>query len=471
MEITYSNVIEVENPTPEMLDFCEANLVVPNPEYTRRIRMNLYIPTWLPSTLELYEKKGSTLILPYGMLGQIYSQFKDKAEFYDGFPTYESKNYKIVIEPLNWKGAYVPLYDYQEVAVRKMVDAQMGILQSPAGSGKTQMGLAMAVEIGKRTLWICHTRDLLKQSYDRAKQYIDESLLGMITEGHVHCGECITFATIQTLYKIDFHEFKHYFDVVIVDECHRVSGSPSSVTMYQQVLNGLAARHKYGLSATVHRSDGMIQATYALLGRVRYIVPDEAVAEKIMRVSVCRVDTGIALSQDCLNWDGTINYAKMISYLCERKERNQTIVDVLVDDDDKPSLILSDRVAHLETLMEMLPDYMREKAVMINGKSKKVDRDKALMDMRNYEKRYLFATYNLAKEGLDIPRLERLYLTTPHKDYAVITQAIGRIARTYKDKDVPVAYDFVDNFTFAQKGWKKRYAIYKKNKCEFVGWN
>ena len=32
---------------------------------------------------------------------------------------------------------------------------------------------------------------------------------------------------------------------------------------------------------------------------------------------------------------------------------------------------------------------------------------------------------SLAKEGLDVPRLERLYLTTPQKDYAVVTQSIG----------------------------------------------
>jgi len=39
-------------------------------------------------------------------------------------------------------------------------------------------------------------------------------------------------------------------------------------------------------SATVHRADGMIAATYALLGGIAYQVPDEAVKDKIMTVSV-----------------------------------------------------------------------------------------------------------------------------------------------------------------------------------------
>ncbi|MBS5877093.1 MAG: DEAD/DEAH box helicase family protein [Clostridiales bacterium] len=65
--------------------------------------------------------------------------------------------------------------------------------------------------------------------------------------------------------KIDLIQFRDTWDVIIVDECHNVSGTTSSLTMYRKVLGNLNARHKYGLSATVHRSDGMIKTTYSLL--------------------------------------------------------------------------------------------------------------------------------------------------------------------------------------------------------------
>ena len=59
--------------------------------------------------------------------------------------------------------------------------------------------------------------------------------------------------------------------------------------------------------------------------------------------------------------------------------------------------------------MNMLPADMRKDAVMISGKmtSKKGkhERELALEDMRSGKKKYLFATYSLAKEGLDVPRL------------------------------------------------------------------
>ena len=116
----------------------------------------------------------------------------------------------------------------------------------------------------------------------------------------------------------------------------------------------------------------------------------------------------------------------------------------------------------------MLPADLRGRAVYIDGKTKGEVREEALEDMRSGRKDFLFATYSLAKEGLDVPRLERLYMTTPQKDYAVITQSIGRIARTSKGKADPIAYDFVDNIGWCVKAYKKRCTTYRKNGCYFV---
>lgn len=109
---------------------------------------------------------------------------------------------------------------------------------------------------------------------------------------------------------------------------------------------------------------------------------------------------------------------------------------------------------------------------MVSGKMTtkkgKAEREQAIEDMRTGKKKYLFATYALAKEGLDIPCLERLFLTTPQKDYAVVTQSIGRIARVCEGKVEPIAYDFVDNIAYLVKSYKKRCTTYRKNGCYFV---
>ena len=414
-----------------------------------------------PKYLFLYETHGDKLILPFGVLRNILPMIDVDGRKME-FPDAERVDYQ----------CEVPLYDYQQKAVEETYWKQYGILQSAAGSGKTQMGIALVAKFGRRALWLTHTKDLLTQSKQRAEQYMDKSLLGTITEGKVNIGKGITFATVQTMCNLDLAQYRDMWDVVIVDECHRVAGTPTAVSQFSKVLNSLAARHKYGLSATVHRSDGMIQATYALLGDVVYAVPKEAVADKIMKVGILPVSTGIGLSRACLNTDGTLNYANLINYLTKNEARNAGIMAYILASYNRPSLILSDRLDHLETLMSIMPPEMRNDAVMVSGKMTtkkgKAEREQAIEDMRTGKKKYLFATYSLAKEGLDIPCLERLYMVTPQKDYAVITQAIGRIARTSPGKADPICIDFVDNIQYLAKAYKKRCTTYRKNGCYFV---
>ena len=455
-----SNVITIERPSKELLSWCTKNLRLRNPEYDKKVRMHFWLggtPEWL----YLYEVRGDQLILPYGVLRNILPMINTD-ELGTNFTLPEKVDYQ----------CDVPLYDYQQKAVEEVYWKQYGILQSAAGSGKTQMGIALIAKLGKRALWLTHTKDLLTQSKQRAEQYMDPSLLGTITEGKVNIGKGITFATVQTMCNLDLAQYKHFWDVIIVDECHRVAGTPTAVSQFSKVLNSLAARHKYGLSATVHRSDGLIEATFALLGDVIYTVPTEAVADKIMKVGIFPAPTGVGISRECLNTDGTLNYAKLIGYLTESEERNQLIVESITVDRDKPGLILSDRLGHLETLMSMLPADMQADAVMVSGKMTtkkgKAEREQAIEDMRSGAKKYLFATYSLAKEGLDIPCLERLYMATPQKDYAVITQAIGRIARTSPGKADPICYDFVDDIQYLAKAYKKRCTTYRKNGAYFV---
>ena len=461
MQVTIGNNIRITNPSKEIISWCNQHLKLSNPDYVKKARMGFWLGD-TPKYLLLYEIHGDTLVLPYGTLKQIQPYIKDSVITSD-FKPYTSIDY----------GTPIPLYDYQEKAVSETKKGLYGILQSKAGSGKTQMGIALIKEYGRRALWLCHTLDLVKQSRDRALQYMDSNLIGTITEGKVNIGQGVTFATVQTMCKLDLAQYKDMWDVVIVDECHRVCGSPTQLSMFAKVLNSLSARHKYGLSATVHRADGMIQATFALLGDVVYTVPDEAVADKVMKVGIKPIGTGVGISRECLNTDGTLNYTKLITYLCEDWDRNSIICNALVMESDKSCLILSDRLEHLEFLMAILPERMQPYAVMISGKmtSKKgkAEREQALTDMREGKKKYLFATYSLAKEGLDIPRLERLFLATPQKDYAVITQSIGRIARVAAGKDKPIVYDFVDNIGYLVKSYKKRCSTYKKNDCYFIG--
>lgn len=460
MYVSIGGTLDIRNPTDDIKKWVKENLTLINPEYLKKMRMHLYLGK-TERILKLYEEIGDRLILPYGCLTLIPQKIK---QFDFAIKTFTTNDENTNIN----YGANFELYPYQEKAVNVMVDKGMGILQAPTGCGKTQMGLALATKLQCRTLWITHTKDLLKQSYDRASQYMSKDLLGTITDGKVKIGKGITFATIQTLAKIDVDKYRDCWNTIIIDEVHRVAGSPTRLTQYKYVLDRLKAEHKYGLSATVHRADGMITCTFSLVGKVEHVITDDEVAKmkvpikvKIFNTRIGMPNTKIALINNVINTDGTLNYQGMLNWLSLHTQRNQIILSLL--DTKHSTLVLSARVDQIEYLYECLDIHQKARARIITGKTKKKDREQAIEDMRNRKINILFSTYQLAKEGLDIPCLDRLVFATPEKDYSVITQSIGRVSRKYKEKSVGVVFDLIDDIEFYRKWFHKRRVIYKKN--------
>ena len=106
---------------------------------------------------------------------------------------------------------------------------------------------------------------------------------------------------------------------------------------------------------------------------------------------------------------------------------------------------------------------MVDNGVEIDGGTPKKRREQALEDVRNGKYKYLFASYSLAKEGLDVKILSNLVMATPVKDFAIVQQSIGRIQRPYENKTKATVYDFVDNIGMLNRFFADRRRTYRKN--------
>lgn len=460
MKIIVDNQLRLQGAPQNLKKTIKADLTVKNPQWVRNGYLG-YSRRNIPEFLYFYEEDGDDMILPFGYCKQLNKLVNKHWEIYSSWEVL-IKNYE---EPLTKIYNNIVLYDYQGEAATAVLRAKNGVLVMPAGAGKTQTGLKVACEIGHKTLWITHTKDLLNQSYTRAKEN-GITGLGKITDGKVQIGENMTFATVQTLSKLDLTKYKDTWGTIIVDECHRVCGTPAAVTMFYKCISSLSARYKIGLTATPERKEkGTEKAMFALLGEIITEVPKTAVKKLHAQIKV--VKTGYSMGEECEKSDGTVDYTKAVDYLGKDDARNELIIDILkdqLDDGEKHyCLILGDRVSHLEALQEAL-GY----GAVIHGKTNKNVRDGKLEAIKRGRVHYLFATYALAKEGLDIPRLDRLFLISPHDDKAVIVQSVGRIERCFEGKAQPIVYDFVDEGDYFTKKWKKRKSIYKKNGNEVI---
>ena len=456
MEFIVGNDIKVVNPTKELSRWVRENLIIDNPDYIEKRRLGKWTGN-TPKKMFLYDSGFSTLKLPFGVLKQLYKEFGANASFEPDFSPIRKVFYDSSIR----------LYSYQKRALDAAKMARNGIIVMPCGSGKTQTALQLVAEIGGKCLWLTHTRDLLNQSMSRAKSCfgLSNSDYGTITSGKVNIGK-ITFATVQTMCKLDLPKYKYEFDTIVVDECHKCVGSPTRVMQFYKVLSNLSARYKFGLTATPKRSDGLEKSMFALLGDKIIEISKEEVQNTTCPVKVEVIETGYMPNLDLvLAGDGTINYASLVEDLIKNERRTALISETINDKCRYGSVIvLANRIEYLERLQEKCEFKSVCLSSMGNSKSAKELRKRSLKMLDNGELDCIFATYQLAKEGLDVPNLKYVIFATPEKDETTVTQSIGRVSRKAEGKSYGVVVDFKDDFGM-YKGWfAKRKRIYDKFK-------
>ena len=452
MRFEVGNKIYAREATPELLAWCRENLVLSNPEYEKKQRMGLWCGN-VPREFSLYERDGKNLIIPFGCVKDIAAEFPE-CRFMSRICPPERFSYRSGIN----------LYDYQEKAAEVALAARNGVIVMPCGAGKTQTALEIVSRLGVKTLWLTHTQDLLNQSLNRAKSVLNCFIgsYGTITGGKVNIGQGLTFATVQTMSKIDLSQYRDTFGCIIVDECHKAVGTPTKVMQFYKVLSALSCRYKFGITATPKRADGLHKSMFALLGGIVYVVSREEVADTTCPVRVEIIRTGYMPDLDiALAGDGTINYAGLVDDMIHNQERTDLVLKK-INSLSGATLVLANRVKYLNTLQDRYTGRSVCLSALGASKAAKAERKDALKRLNDSELDCVFATYQLAKEGLDVPNLRYVVFATPEKDETTVMQAAGRVGRKASGKEYGTVIDFEDEFGM-HHGWaKKRKGYYKK---------
>lgn len=451
-DVIVSNNLTIVEPTAAMWQWTKCNLTLDNPDYISRARMG----KWVGNTsqyLYLYQQIGHKLVIPFGCIQEFHKVFSNQVRYSVQFAPKHDAKY----------ASNINLYDYQKNVVEVALGRKNGIIVMPCGSGKTQTAIEIVARLGGSVLWLTHTQDLLTQSKLRAESVLEtDSTFGMITGGKINIGTGITFATVQTMCQLNLADYKDMWDVIIVDECQHCCGSPMRVTQFYKVVNSLSARYKFGLTATPRRADGLHESMFALLGGIVHEVSREEVAKYTCPIQVLPVKTGYVPDYDAvLSGDGTLDYNALTTDLTENTERFQTVLDC-VNQLGSSVLVLGSRVEYLQRLN----DEFNGRSVCLSGmgqsKKAKSERKEILRKFNNGELDAVFASYQLAAEGLDVPNLRYVVLATPIKDPTQVQQSTGRVGRKSDKKTMGTVIDFVDDFGMYDRWYKKRLLLYKK---------
>jgi superfamily II DNA or RNA helicase len=238
-----------------------------------------------------------------------------------------------------------------------------------------------------------------------------------------------------------------------VDECHHIASEA-----FSQAVPKLTSKHMLGLSATPERKDGLMHVIHWFLGPLLYKSDTSDKVDPGVFVEVYEFQGGDEKFNEIIyNKQGVMFTSLMVNKLVEYEPRNALLIELIsdiYDDTKRQMLVLSDRVDHAQILYDKLPAEIRETACIL---SRKVD-SKTRSEWCE-TKRILIATYQMCKEGFDVPTLNTLVIATPRPD---VDQIVGRILRVEKTKRnvAPLIVDIVD--PAFRRQFQERLSLYKK---------
>lgn len=421
----------------------EHDLTLDNPAYINAERLGFYTGN-LDRHITLYRYQDDKLILPRGYGPDLLKLVQNHKI------AWTMNDQRLILPPVDFNSR-IKLRDYQKPAVEKLVKHRQGGLVCPPAGGKTEMMLQVIAEVEQPVLWVTHTNELLYQARDRAcKSFgIKPEETGIIANGSVNIGKKLTVSLIQTLHKADLQGIVGQFGCVVVDEGHH-----AAARTFYETINKFPALYRYWCSATPERADGLTKMVYAAGGPVLYEIGLQDLPVIIPDLEV--VETEYSGHDE--------NYSKLISDLIRDGPRNRLTVDTIAKEaPGNLSLVLSDRIDHLHTLEATLKEALPGLAVeVLTAKKNAKEREQIMEAAKTRQVDVLLAT-QLAREGLDLPHLNRLFLCTPKRATGAVQQEVGRIMRPHEGKRDAVVFDFWDSASPILKAqfWRRR-EVYRK---------
>jgi superfamily II DNA or RNA helicase len=247
--------------------------------------------------------------------------------------------------------------------------------------------------------------------------------------------------------------------MIIVDECHHVSAFS-----FEKILKSTNAKYIYGLTATPTRKDGHHPIIFMQCGPILYRDDAKKQAERrpfehyvIPRFTSLRVP----LDKD----EKEVSIQDLYTEIVTNEIRNQQIVDDVVKNHEngRNSLVLTERVAHVEVLANRLSKIIPDVISLTGGMGSKETREimKRIADTPLDKQLILVATGKYIGEGFDEPRLDTLFLAMPISWKGNLQQYAGRLHRLCENKNEVQIYDYVDiHVRMLEKMYNKRLSGY-----------
>lgn len=452
-------------------------LTIPNPWKPTAMREMLYGAAQMPDYIPLYQEDGWFLKIPRGF---IHSFINGCAA--SGIEI-QWIDERVAIERGGSELKHIALDPYQEVACQAFLNHYGGLISSPTGSGKTALALEAINRSRQRSIivvekaslgaqWVAEIRDKLgyEAGYIGEGQWVERDITVALRQSLWAARDTIDQRGQEAhlaASPVAYRPFWERWGLFMLDEAHH---APAETLV--ELVQRFPAFMRGGVSATPDRDPLTFPIAQAIIGPVVHETTFAEAEARLVRPSIRVIDTDFDFPDYHPTrrepvWDEakgrnvtkTIrnNYGEMMAALIADEKRNLLMASKAFNEAlfGHHCLMVSSRKEHLEALREMMARLDGGAPqngpcpilfTLFGGASgeEAMGIGSAIENALPGQGTILFST--VADEGLNIPRLDRLFLTFPSRKVGSTKQKIGRITRRHPQKDDAIVYDFRDRY-------------------------
>lgn len=385
---------------------------------------------------------------------------------------------------------------YQEIAVNKALKAiaeekQRVLLTMATGTGKTFIAFQIAWKLFQsrwnlkrdggrrpRILFLADRNILADQAYNAFSPFPEDALVRINPreirkKGSVPMNGSIFFTIFQTFMSGDnntpyFGEYTaDYFDLIIIDECHR--GGANDESNWRDILEYFSPAVQLGLTATPKRKDNV--DTYKYFGDPVYIYSlKEGINDgyltpfKVKRIKTT-LDDYIYTSDDQII-EGEIEEGRIydesdFNRVIEIKERESKRVRIFLNEIDQKekTLVFCATQDHALAVRDLINQHKRSKEPNYCARVTANDGQLGEQYLREFQDNErtiptILTTSQKLAVGVDARNIRNIVLLRPVNSMIEFKQIIGRGTRLFDGKEYFTLYDFVDAYHhFADPEW------------------
>lgn len=316
------------------------------------------------------------------------------------------------------------------------------LLISATGTGKTYAAAFALREIApRRALFLVHREQILRKAIESFKNVFgDTKSFGLYSGTSHETDQDYVFATMQTM-ATHYQDFaKQEFQVIVVDEAHRV-GAES----YQKMMAYFNPDLWIGMTASPDRTDKFDV----------YSAFDHNIAHEI------RLQEAMRLNLLC-----PFHYYGITDIFVDGEEKEKRDFARLVCDERVDFIIekaeyfdhSGNRVkglafcSSLEESKELSRKFNERgyRTIALSGADSQDAREKAVdrLEIDDWDEGldYIF-TVDIFNEGIDIPQVNQILMLRPTESPIIFVQQLGRGLRKAENKEFVMILDFIGNYS------------------------